>query len=174
VWFHRKNKAPVIYPAAKTLPRSHRRTPPGQGAPPIDPIAARWLTADADQLDRAAADNEAQAELLLARAIEWRTVAASYRQLALTVPAPPDPPAEPQPEPEDPSRLNPTWQLPQQPGVCGCVWGRGESCDVCDALVPGPVLWEPPPVADAAAWAAPYSSNDGLTVTFPAASGAER
>jgi hypothetical protein len=173
VWFHRKNKAPKI-PAPPLAParRTHRRTPPGQGAPPIDPIAARWLTADADQLDRAAADNEAQAELLLARAIEWRTVAASYRQLALTVPAPPDPDPEPQSEPADPSRLNPTWQVAQQPGVCGCVWGRGESCEVCDALVSGPTLWEPPPVA--AGWADPYSSNDGLTVTFPAASGADR
>lgn len=176
MWFQRKNKPLPAYTPPSTVPTSHRRTVAATAAhypaPAMDRVAYEWLLNDADRLDAQADSNDTKAEKLLDDAIEWRTVAANYRRLALqytqapAVPVAPQEPAydEPQhPADPDPSRFNPTWQLPPQPGMCGCVWGNGESCELCDPLSGAPISILSP-------WTAP-ESDAGSTVTFPAVDG---
>jgi len=129
VWFRRKNtvsRAAYTPPGTRT---SHRRTIPA--TPPI----AEWIGQDADRLEASAAEAEARAEKLLADAVKWRALAAAYRVLTVA--------PEPEPAPverlhrvdPDPSQFNPTWQLPQEPGMCGCRHAYGESCELCDTYV---------------------------------------
>lgn len=171
MWFRRKNKAfqsPYTPPSA---PTSHRRTAPAVRGPaaqdPIAPQAYDWLLHDADRLEMAAAEKEAQVKRDLSDAAEWRIVAASYRRIAaLHAPQASAEPAYDEPQADqDPSQFNPTWQIPADPAPmdCGCRWQRGETCERCDVLTPVPSILTP--------WT---PQNDGSTITLPAANGEHR
>jgi hypothetical protein len=154
VWSFRKNKpVPAYYPPS-SVPASHRRTIPA--TPPL----AAWISEDADWLELSADADEAKADALLQRAARKRALSDAYRTLIVaSVPRPvPQPlPVEPQiPAEPDPSQHNPTWQLPQEPGMCGCRHGLGESCELCDA-----------PVSEGLSILTPWSPAAGDTVTYP-------
>lgn len=129
MWFRRKNTVSRAAYTPPSTPTSHRRTIPA--TPPI----AEWIGEDIDWLESSADNDEAKADALLQRAARKRALADAYRTLTAVpepqpVAAPVQIPAEP-----DPSQHNPTWQLPQEPGMCGCRHGLGESCALCDASV---------------------------------------
>jgi hypothetical protein len=74
----------------------------------------------------------------------------------------PQPPADP-----DPSRFNPTWQIPApqpSPIGCACRWRMGETCEGCDGFATGQLSILTP-------WSAP---GDASTEQFPALNGDPR
>lgn len=157
MWFRRKNTAFQSPYTPPTAPTSHRCTIPATTAAsgivdPIAPQAYDWLLNDADRLEAAAAEKEAQVQRDLSDAAEWRIVAASYRRIA-AMHGPDAPRVEVQPEPEPQPVSVPSG--PPSPIGCPCQWWRGESCEQCDRFVPQEVSvttpWSPPePDADTA------------------------
>jgi hypothetical protein len=170
-----------------TTHRAPRRppTPPTVKLDPIAPQAYDWLLNDAARLLESAADARRDAAQLIENATEYEIVAASYRRLAAM--HCPDAPGAPQPQPEyaepqhpadpDPSRFNPTWQIPdRQRAECGCAFWLGESCASCDGSVSeyASILtpWSPTSEADAAGWN--DAPRHGQTEQFPLVNGEVR
>lgn len=162
VWSRFKDKTPPTPSNTHTNTKRHARprTTDPYGTLPhrtdealiLDEALRAHLAAAIDRMETAAATDETQAAQLNDRAAYRRSIAAHYRRLialgdetARRRQAPPQPAYdEPQPE-SDPSRFNPTWQIPQ------------------------PEPWQPEPETSRG-WLDDHltASNDGNTETYPA------
>lgn len=167
VWSRTKDKTPPAPSNTHTKRHARPRTTDPYGTLPraadealiIDETLRAHLQGAIGRLEHGATQDEAEAAQLNARAAYRRTIAAHYRRLialgeetARRRQAPSES-AYDEPQAEvDPSRFNPTWQLPQ----------RGDYFD------PAPIEpWQPEP--EARGWLTDhFAPQDGNTETYPA------